>query len=451
MSVEKQQPRWRRLGFPAEPPGGERGLLSPRWWRSPIRGPWLTSVFGAVLLVGIPVEFITGLISYAAYDPRLAGNDQTPHKGILGFYLFNWVTAPSWIYRLTQGIHVALGLALVPVVLAKLWSVLPRLFAWPPLHSLAHLLERLSLVLLVGGVAFEFATGILNIDYDYVFQFSFYNGHYFGAWLFVCGFVVHTALKMPTMIRSLRSRRLRTELAVSLADTVPEPYEPAGLVALAPAKPTISRRGLLALVGGTSLSVIVLTAGGTIGGVFRQAALLSPRGRSDGSGPNDFQVNRTAASARVTRADTVDWQLELVGADTLRFTREDLLAMEQVHHVLPIACVEGWSTTQHWQGVPLHRLAELAGTPRPDRAVVESLERDGAFGRVTLAGNQVTAELSMLALRVNGVDLSMDHGYPARTVIPAAPGVHNTKWVQRITFFEESDISGADGTGGESP
>ncbi|MGH7747293.1 MAG: molybdopterin-dependent oxidoreductase, partial [Candidatus Dormibacteria bacterium] len=39
---------------------------------------------------------------------------------------------------------------------------------------------------------------------------------------------------------------------------------------------------------------------------------------------------------------------------------------------------------------------------------------------------------SMLALMVNGTDLSMDHGYPARTVVPAAPGVHNTKWVRRI-------------------
>ena len=28
--------------------------------------------------------------------------------------------------------------------------------------------------------------------------------------------------------------------------------------------------------------------------------------------------------------------------------------------------------------------------------------------------------------------LSLDHGYPARVIIPALPGVHNTKWVSRI-------------------
>jgi DMSO/TMAO reductase YedYZ molybdopterin-dependent catalytic subunit len=156
-------------------------------WKSPIRGPWLTSVFGAILLVGIPIEFITGLVSWAAYNPRLPGNDTTPQHGVLSFYLFNWVTSPSWIYRVSQGTHVLLGLALVPVLLAKLWSVIPRLFAWPPLRSLASLLERASLLLLVGGVVFEFVTGILNIDYDYSFRFSFYNGHFYGAWAFIAG------------------------------------------------------------------------------------------------------------------------------------------------------------------------------------------------------------------------------------------------------------------------
>jgi DMSO/TMAO reductase YedYZ molybdopterin-dependent catalytic subunit len=28
----------------------------------------------------------------------------------------------------------------------------------------------------------------------------------------------------------------------------------------------------------------------------------------------------------------------------------------------------------------------------------------------------------------------MDHGYPARIIVPALPGVHNTKWVAGIVF-----------------
>jgi hypothetical protein len=32
---------------------------------------------------------------------------------------FDWTTRPSWLYRLTQGLHMGLGLVLIPVVLAR--------------------------------------------------------------------------------------------------------------------------------------------------------------------------------------------------------------------------------------------------------------------------------------------------------------------------------------------
>ena len=41
-----------------------------------------------------------------------------------------------------------------------------------------------------------------------------------------------------------------------------------------------------------------------------------------------------------------------------------------------------------------------------------------------------------MALCVNGVDLSLDHGYPARIIIPALPGVHCTKWLGSMQFLE---------------
>jgi len=46
----------------------------------------------------------------------------------------------------------------------------------------------------------------------------------------------------------------------------------------------------------------------------------------------------------------------------------------------------------------------------------------------------VTHPDSLLALRVNDADLSPDHGYPARIIVPGLPGVHNTKWVASIDF-----------------
>jgi DMSO/TMAO reductase YedYZ molybdopterin-dependent catalytic subunit len=423
-------------GFPAKlwraldrhPPPGARRLSR---FRSPLRGPWLTSVFGLVLLVALPIVIVTGLLSYIAYCPQL-GQAIPADVGWLRLPAFAWPTRPSWLYRLTQGLHVGLGLVIIPVVLAKLWSVIPKLFVWPPARSIAQLLERLSLLMLVGGVLFEIVTGVLNIQYDYIFGFSFYDAHYFGAWVMITGFLMHIALKIPRMVTGLRSMPLREVLRTNRSGTRPEPPDPDGLVAADPAEPTMSRRGALALVGSGALLVGVLTAGQTLGGVSRGAALLLPRGRGRG----DFPVNKTAVAAGIAPESAgASWRLILRGgpADVV-LDRAALSGMPQHRARLPIACVEGWSTVQTWSGVRLAELARLAGVPAPRAARVDSLQRGGAFGAATLQANQIRDPDALLALRVNGADLSLDHGYPARIIVPALPGVHNTKWVTSIDF-----------------
>jgi len=404
---------------------------------SPLRGPWLTSVFAVVLLGGLPFVIITGLLSYIAYGPQF-GQAIPGDVGPLHLPWFDWPASPSWLYRLTQGLHVGLGLVLVPVVLAKLWSVVPRLYAWPPVRSPAQALERLSLLMLVGGILFEIVTGVLNIQYDYVFGFSFYAAHYVGAWVFLGGFVAHVALKLPHMVRGLRSRSLRTELRTPLAETRPEEPEPDGLAPTHPGVPTISRRGALALVGGGSLLVATLTVGQTLGGPLRGLAFLLPRGRTTAAadgGPNDFPVNKTFAVSGIDAAAVAGgWRLELTGGPAaVRLDLDAVAALPQHTARLPIACVEGWSTTQTWTGVRLRDLAALAGVPAPASALVRSLE-EGAFARATLTAGQVLHPDALLAVAVNGAPLGPDHGYPARVIVPALPGVHNTKWVRAIEF-----------------
>ena len=415
----------------SRPPPGP--LFKPGLWRSPLRGQWLTSLLGLVLLCGLPIVAVTGLLSYAAYNPRLPGNDETPGAPLLKFFLFSWPTHPSWLYRTDQAIHITLGLALLPVVLAKLWSVLPKLFSWPPVRSPAHALERLSLVMIVGGVLFEGVTGILNIQNLYIVP-SFYTAHLYGGWVFLAGLITHVLLKFPRMRAGLRSRSLRRELHIPLSRTRPEDPDPAGLRAPSPAAPTISRRGLLATVGGASLMLAGLEVGQSIGGWARWTALFGPRGLSVAQS-GTLPVNRTAASIGLSDADVGEaYRLMLIGTRTVTLTREQVLALPQHTVVLPIACVEGWSAAASWTGVRLADLAQLAGIRRPALARVESIERAGSFRQADLSGAQVSDPLSLLAVRVNGADLSRDHGYPARTIIPNVPGVHNTKWVSKITF-----------------
>ena len=75
------------------------------------------------------------------------------------------------------------------------------------------------------------------------------------------------------------------------------------------------------------------------------------------------------------------WRLELTVEDVsrARLDRDELLRMPQTRATLPIACVEGWSTTQEWTGVPLRELAALAGVEGSAEVTAESLQRFGSF------------------------------------------------------------------------
>jgi DMSO/TMAO reductase YedYZ molybdopterin-dependent catalytic subunit len=395
------------------------------FFRSPLRGPWLTSALGSILLLLIAIVATTGFLSHMAYEPDLRGNAIVPAGRDVPL-TFGWPTSPAWLYAANQSLHVNVGLVAVPFLLAKLWSVLPRLFEWPPARSPAHAIERLAIALLVSSAIFEFVTGVLNAQYWYAFDFGFVVAHYYGAVVFTASLLLHVAVKMPVVLRAYRERGWLRPLRDDLAHTVPEP---AGeLVAADPDPPTITRRGLLAFAGGGAALLLVANVGQSIGGPLRRLAFLAPRRES-------FPVNKTAARAQVTAAMVgPSYRLELTGGTAVSLSRDDLLALPQHTARLPIACVEGWTTTQTWTGVRLSELAALAGVPGAATAFVRSLQPEGALAETSLSGDAVADPDALLALQVNGADLPMDHGYPARIIVPALPGVHNTKWVASIEF-----------------
>jgi DMSO/TMAO reductase YedYZ molybdopterin-dependent catalytic subunit len=418
--------------IPKSPPPGPS---QEDFWLSPVRGPWLTTILGTVLLVAVVIVGATGFFSHAAYNPDLGQNAIIPRDHDFQLLVFNWPTRPTWLFAVNQSLHTIVGIVAVPLLLAKLWSVIPKLFAWPPVASPAKLLERVSLLGLVGGAIFQFGTGIFNAQLYYPWHFNFVVAHYYGAWVFLSALFLHVAIKLPTMRTAIRERGALQPLIDSVTATEAEPYVPGGLAPPVPEPATISRRGVFALVGAASAGLFVVTAGQSIGGPLRSLALLAPRGRG-----STFPVNKTARLARVTPA-MVDatWRLQLSsgsgdGAVPLALSRAALLSMEQHSYDLPIACVEGWTTTQRWTGVRLKDLAAHAGATQDMLLHVESLQPHGAFRQTTLSTGQWGDDEALLALKVNGADLPLDHGYPARIIVPAMPGVHCTKWVGRLAF-----------------
>jgi DMSO/TMAO reductase YedYZ molybdopterin-dependent catalytic subunit len=435
-ATRARKPSWRttiRMRLNEPPPGPFR----PEFWRSPLRGPWLTSFLGTLLGPLIVVIGATGLTSHFSYYPELGNATVNPAHDI-GVLFHLPPSSPSWSYALSQGLHITVGLVTVPVLLAKLWSVIPRLFAWPAVRSPAQALERASLLLLVGGALFEFATGILNIQNFYPWHFGFVRAHYYGAWVFFAAFTLHVAVKLPVVARAYRDRGWLRPLREDLVGTRPEPASADGLAPVAPATPTLSRRGLLGLVGGASLTLLLVNIGESVDGPLRRFALLAPRGRVFATRPNDFQVNRTAAAVGISLALIgPSWRLHVAGgARPLVLSRGHLLDLPQHTYELTLGCVEGWSTTQRWSGVRLADLAALAGAPPTAGVLVQSIQPSGPFRHATLSADQLRDPRTLLALGVNGAELSPDHGFPARVILPAQPGVHCTKWVGSLTFEE---------------
>ncbi|MFI2362420.1 molybdopterin-dependent oxidoreductase [Promicromonospora sp. NPDC019610] len=394
------RPAWLRVPEPSD-------------FRSPVHDERVVARLGMYLGAAILVLFVTGLVSHL-------------HQHPVAWLPFG--PEPAWAYRLNQGLHVAVGFATLPLVLAKLYTVYPLFFVRPPLTGWKHALERASVGVLVASTVFQIVTGILNVFKLYVFGFSFTTVHYATAWLAFGAALVHVGVKLPVVVRAFAAGARNLDSNESGTGrplvNVPDGDETN--------RDGTTRRGFLGSVAVATLLLTALTVGQTVT-PLRAIALLAPRDPLDG--PQGLTVNKTARAARVEDLATdPDWTLELVGpGGTSHLTRADLLAMDQHEAVLPIACVEGWSASARWTGVRIRDLATLSGGRPDDPVHVVSLQAAGTFYSTSdLPGSYVAHDDTLLALTLAGEDLDLDHGFPARIIAPNRPGVLQTKWVSRL-------------------
>ena len=375
--------------LPAPPERWRRGPWRPGAFPSGLRSTALTSRLGMWLGLAFAVCFVTGLLSHLIQHPP-------------GW--FWWPSRPVRLYQVTQGLHVITGLASAPLLVAKLWSVYPRLFTWPPARTVGHAAERGAVAALVAASLFQVVSGILNIFQTYALMpFFFTAAHHWVAWLLIGAMLIH-----------LGTKRRRSE------------------------RMSAGRRRLLLGVGAAAGLITLFTAGQTVR-PLAPIALLAPRRPNEG--PQGVPVNKTATAAGVAAAIHDPAYRMIVAGPTgeLSFDLAALNALPQHTAILPIACVEGWSSTATWTGVRLRDLVALTGAD-PEHAVaeVESLQAGGRYRVSTVASEHVRDPLTLIALRLRGDLLHADHGYPARLIAPNRPGVLQTKWVGRITVREES-------------
>jgi hypothetical protein len=376
---------------------------------SPLRHEALTARIGTWLGVTFGLCFLTGLISHWYYLPDLPVLPPV---------------RPIWGYRVTQGVHVLSGTAAIPLLLVKLWSVYPKLFAEVPFGDVRKLvlttLEKVSIAALVASAIFQLFTGLANAAHWYPWSFSFRSTHYAVAWIAIGSLVVHIAVKLPIIKRAY---------AGPLPEPAEEPAEePADERVTGPSGP--SRRTILRTAVLASGVAVLASAGNTIPWL-RKVSVFAVR---SGEGPQGVPVNRSAQAAGVTTtAKDPAFQLTLANGDReVVLTRAQLESMTQRTHQLPIACVEGWSAAATWTGIRFSELLDLVDAPDDALIRVRSLQTKGAFGVTEIPASFARDGLTLLALQLHGEDLSIDHGYPCRLIAPNRPGVFQTKWINRI-------------------
>ncbi|CAN5260331.1 molybdopterin-dependent oxidoreductase [soil metagenome] len=414
--------------------------------RSPARTPRMAVVIGRLLAIAFLVCFGTGLYSHFIQDPA---------PWMVGLF----PARPSQLYQLTQGIHITAGILCFPLLFGKLYSVYPALFVWPPVRSLPELLERASIALFVAASLVQITIGLLNTYQAYqIFLFPFRQTHYALSFVIIGSLAIHIAIKLPIINRYWTKKKSYDEngdLVVAEADRddplvgeiEPIPMvrndehelEAVGLtgrvyawIDKTPApRSSVTRRTLLGAIAAASATLVAFTAGQSFRGLD-SLNLFAPR--KNDTGPNSLPVNRTAKAAKVIpEATSTDWQLSVVGpSGTQTFTRSQLAALPQHEVELPIACVEGWSQSAHWKGPRVRDLMDAVGADKNSIVRATSLEKGSIYAVSEMGPQFARDELTLIALELNGDQLDVDHGYPARLIAPARPGVLQTKWLSSL-------------------
>lgn len=166
--------------------GDSRAVLA-----SPNRNARSAVVFGRLLGIAFVICFGTGLFSHFLQDP---------------LPWMRFPTRPTQLYQFTQGLHITAGIAIIPLLFAKLNTVMPSLLQDPPVRGVLHLLERLSIAVFVSAALVQVGTGLVNTYQWYPWPFPFRQVHYALSYVLIGSLVIHIGTKLPIIVRYWRAK-----------------------------------------------------------------------------------------------------------------------------------------------------------------------------------------------------------------------------------------------------
>ena len=139
----------------------------------------------------------------------------------------------------------------------------------------------------------------------------------------------------------------------------------------------------------------------------------------------------------VPRVDLARWDFRVFGLveQPVRWTYEEFLALPQVQVRSDIHCVTRWSRFDNlWQGVSFKEvLARVQVSPEARFAVIHA--EQGFTSNLALS--ELTQDDVLFAHRHDGQDLTPEHGWPLRLVVPRRYFWKSAKWVRGVELVAE--------------
>lgn len=139
------------------------------------------------------------------------------------------------------------------------------------------------------------------------------------------------------------------------------------------------------------------------------------------------------------RLDTATWTFSIDGLveNPQTWSWADLHKMPPSTYEGAIHCVTTWSKfDMTWEGVSVDTLLGLAG-PRSDAAFVMARSHTGYTTNLPLA--DVTGGKAWVAWTVDGKPLPVEHGGPARLLVPHLYFWKSAKWVSGLTLMDHDE------------
>lgn len=102
-------------------------------------------------------------------------------------------------------------------------------------------------------------------------------------------------------------------------------------------------------------------------------------------------------------------------------------------------CVTRWSRLGNvWEGVSTREIMALAGGPRPEAAFVLAHGYDDGF-TTNVPVADFLSEDALVAITHDGEPLSLDHGGPARLIVPQLYAWKSAKWLEGIELLQRDE------------